>query len=60
MKKRRFEELHREALRLPYHGDSWDYIGNDPGLDHLEKAYEGEVSTNKISKKNNTFQKSKC
>lgn len=45
MKRKRFEELHREALRWPFDdgNHTWSYIGNDPG-GHVEQAYEGEVS----------------
>lgn len=43
MKKRRFQELHRKAVRWPLGGDHWQYIGVDLEGD-VKEEYEGEVN----------------
>ena len=42
MKRRRFTDLHRAALRWPE--DNFDYVGIDAEGEELSKAREGEVS----------------
>src|ERR1700761_4258320 len=41
-KKRRFEELHRRALRWPIKDDTWNYLGVDLEGENREE-HEGEV-----------------
>ncbi len=43
MKRRRFTELHRAALRWPH--SRFDYIGIDAEGDEVLSAIEGEVNT---------------
>lgn len=43
MKRRRFEELHRAAIRWPK--DRFLYIGIDAEAQDIEKARDGEVSS---------------
>lgn len=48
MKRRRFNELHRVALRWPE--DKFNYIGIDAEGEDVAQAREGEVSTRLFSK----------
>lgn len=46
MKRRRFEELHRAAIRWPR--ERFEYIGIDAEGQDIEKAREGEVRTHPL------------